>query len=246
MTDNLNAFNSIAPLRNVMAFTTLLNEVQGRGTNVPGMATFYGPSGFGKSTAAIFAANETGAVLVQMKSVWTKKSLLTAILNEIGVPPASTVADMYDQIVSELARTGRALLIDEADHLVRKNSIELIRDIYEGTFCPVILIGEELFPEKLRRWERVHGRMLRWVPAEPVTDLDIDLLRGIYCPGVDIDPALMADLVAASGRSARRVMINLNLIKEQSGLLGRDVMGPADWTATFYTGNAPETRRGLR
>ena len=176
MTQEARLFNSFAPLRNVSAFLTLLKAVQNRGQGLPGMGTFYGPSGFGKSTAAIYAANTADACLVQMKSVWTRKKLCEAILSELSLPPAATVANMVDQISEQLAITGTPLLIDEADVLVAKKMVEIVRDIYEASFAPVILIGEELLPQKLQRWERVHGRMLRWVAAEPGNERDFDLL----------------------------------------------------------------------
>ena len=31
----------------------------------------------------------------------------------------------------------------------------------------IVLIGEELLPQKLQAWERFHGRILDWVAAEP-------------------------------------------------------------------------------
>ena len=51
-------------------------------------------------------------------------------------------------------------MIDEADYLVSRHMIEVIRDIYESSRATIILIGEEMLPQSLTRWERVHNRML--------------------------------------------------------------------------------------
>ncbi|WP_236549860.1 ATP-binding protein, partial [Profundibacterium mesophilum] len=82
-------------------------------------------------------------------------------------PPKGTVSEMVEAISAELAMSDAPLLIDEADMLVKRKMIEIVRDIYEGSGAPVILIGEELLPQKLQQWERIHGRMLDWVAAQP-------------------------------------------------------------------------------
>ena len=92
--DGTPLFNSVAPLRNVGALVELIDRVQKRGHGLPGMATFYGPSGYGKTTAAIYAANKYRAYQVQVKSAWTAKKLCTAILQDQGLQPARTIADM--------------------------------------------------------------------------------------------------------------------------------------------------------
>ena len=62
-----------------------------------------------------------------------------AILSEIGASPEATISRMVDQISQHLALSGAPLLIDEADYLVKRGMIEIVRDIYEGSGSPVIL-----------------------------------------------------------------------------------------------------------
>jgi DNA transposition AAA+ family ATPase len=96
------------------------------------------------------------------------------VLGEMSLRPKATVGDMVDQIAQHLAILDVPLIIDEADHLVARRMIEIVRDIYEGSQAPVILIGEELLPQKLREWERVHGRMLDWVAAQAADLADLN------------------------------------------------------------------------
>lgn len=245
MTSKVTEYNSIAPLRNVAGFMTLLKSVQNRGRGLPGMGTFYGPSGFGKSTAATYAANAEQAYLVVMRSVWTRKNLCQAILTEMGLSPVASVAGMVDQISEELATTGRPLLIDEADVLVTKKMVEMVRDIYEMSFAPVILIGEELLPQKLKQWERVHGRMLRWTAAEQATEQDYLHLHKLICGHLDIDEGVSQQLLKLSRGSVRRICINLDLLRDHARLNGLDHITSQNWTGTFYTGEAPSPRRGI-
>ena len=244
MAETTEAYTRIAALRNVSALTQLIRRVEARGPGLPGMAAFYGPSGFGKTTAAIYAANKFSAVQVQVKSTWARKKFCEAILFDLGLKPARTIADMVDQIAQELARSGRPLLVDEADFLVQRGMIEVVRDIYESSFSTVILIGEELLPTSLQRWERVHGRMLDWVPAEPATLRDVDLLAPIYCPGVELAPELKAALLDVSRQSIRRICVNLDRALERARTLDRARLEAGDFDpASFFTGTAPAPRR---
>ena len=142
MAEEQRLYNSVAPLRNVSALVSLIEKVKSRTIGLPGLATFHGPSGYGKSTAAVYAANHFDTYQIQLKSCWTGKKMCAAILQEMGIPAKKTIADMVDQIAQELTFSDRPLLIDEADVLVKRNMIELVRDIYESSHTPVILIGE--------------------------------------------------------------------------------------------------------
>lgn len=242
MTDD--TINSVAPLRNVVALVTLVDRVLNRSHNLPGMATFYGPSGFGKTSAAIYSTIKFQAITVQVKSVWTKKTLCEAVLSEIGMAPEPTISRMVDQISQHLALTGAPLLIDEADYLVKRGMIEIVRDIYEGSGSPVVLIGEEVLPQKLRVWERVHGRILDWVAAQPGDLSDVGHLARIYAPGLELSPDLRAKLLQASHGSIRRICVNLDRIREHAVVRGLTKVSLADWSGqSFFTGIAPEIRK---
>lgn len=237
-------YNSVAPLRNVAALVELVTRVQERGFGLPGMAVFYGPSGYGKTTATVFAANEFRACQVEVKSIWTKKKLCEAILEDLGIVPAKTISYMVDQIAEALARTNRPLLVDEVDHLVEKNFVEILRDIHESSGAPVILIGEELLPQKLERWERVHGRIMDWVAAEPGVLEDVSHLAPIYCPGIEVAAPLKEQLLSDSNHSIRRICVNLDRILEFARTHNKQAVGLSDWkNEQFFNGKPPAPRR---
>ena len=237
-------YNSIAALPNVAALSRLVDRVEHRGASLPGMACFYGPSGWGKSTAAAYAANAHDCHVVQMKSAWKAGKLVRAIAAELSIKPAHTIGDIVDQIAESLARSGRTLMIDEADNAATNGMIEVIRDIYESSQVGVILIGEENLPQTLQRWERVHGRMLDWVAAKPGSAQDLDLLAPIYAPGIAIEADLKAKIMAAAGASIRRICVNLATVLERSKAVGKDRMAAADMgKMVFFTGEAPAPRK---
>lgn len=243
MSENLSPVNTIAPLRNVAALAELVDRVVKRASGLPGMATFHGFSGYGKTFAAIYAANKHRAYHIQVKSVWTRKKLCTAILAEMAIDPAHTIADMMDQIGQQLSLSGRPLIIDEADFLVKKGMIEIVRDIYESSQSAIILIGEEKLPASLKKWERVHGRMLDWVAAQPASIGDARHLARIYCGGIEIADDLMTALHDASSGSVRRICVNLDRVREKARLDGLKAITLDQFGREFFTGDAPASRR---
>lgn len=228
----------IAPLRNVAAFVALVERVTRRSTNLPGMAVFYGKSGLGKTMSATYGANKHKAYYVQVKSVWTKKRLCQAILQEMGMRPTSTVAEMVDQIGEQLALCGRPLIVDDAQFLVHRGMIEIMRDIYESSFAAVILIGEESLPVDLKRWERVHNRMLDWVQAQPCDLADTRHLARMYCPGVDVADELLDKVRLAVNGCTRRIAVNLDHIRAFAEGKALTAIGSSIYKGRIDTGDA--------
>lgn len=238
-----NTAGSIAQIANLGMCDIAIERAVSRSTNLPGLVCFYGPSGWGKSMAANYVANTRRARYVQAKSVWTKKHFLKAVLFEMGIKPAATIPEMADQVAEELAASGRPLVIDEMDHLVDRNAVELVRDLYESSQAPILMIGEEGLPNKLKKWERMHGRVLAWVPAQPVTIEDAYKLRPLYCPSVQVAEDLLSKLVELSHGSVRRVCVNLERIQEEAMVQGLDVIDLAAWgKRELYNGEAPKRR----
>lgn len=233
----------LAQIANLGLCDIALERAMSRTASLPGLVCFYGPSGYGKSMSAAWVANARRAYYVQARSIWTKKHTLKAILAEMNIKSAGTVSEMADQIAEELAASGRPLIIDEMDHLVDRGSVELVRDIYEASQAAILLIGEEGLPTKLRKFERFHGRVLSWVPAQPVSLQDARHLVPIYSGQVAVADDLLEHLVNLANGSVRRVAVNLELIRDSALTLGLDQMDLATWgKRELYTGEAPKRR----
>ncbi|QOX79830.1 ATP-binding protein [Trichlorobacter lovleyi] len=233
-----------AALSIVMLVMASLQRITERRQHLPGMAVLYGFSGFGKSTAAAFVANKMRAYYIECKSVWTKKALLENILKVMGITPAHTVTSMLDQVCEQLARSGRPLIIDEMDHIVEKAAVEIVRDIYEGSKAPILLIGEERLPAKLVKWERFHGRIMEWTAAPAADVNDVKVLANFYCPGITIGDDLLSLIHTKAKGSVRRIATNLELIKDEAANQGTTTIGLKQWgKRDLYTGEAPQPRR---
>jgi hypothetical protein len=233
--------NPIASIHNLAIVRTAVERLNGRANGLPGFAVLYGPAGYAKTTSLLAAANTTRAYYVQMRSAWGRKTLLEKIITEMGMRPSGTIPNMLDIICEQLAKSRRPLMIDEFDHCLSSDKlVELVRDIYEGSQSPIIIAGEEMLPQKLKKWERFHSRVLTWVLAQSVSLADTQALAPIYAPGIDIADDLLAHLVKLSGGSVRRVCVNLSGIAEKCALEGWLSADLRQWGDTpIYTGEAP-------
>lgn len=245
MTEHPTLYNSVAPLANVARLTQLIDRCQNRTHGLTGMGCFYGFAGYGKTTAGVYATNKFSAVHIEALPVGGTKGLMEMIVTELGLRPAKQTAKMFEQAAQELGRTQRPLILDEADHLLTDRTIETIRALHDKTGVPVILMGEESLPQKLTRWERVHSRILSWVPAEPATLDDVGDLARIYARGIEIAPDLREAVLAASKGSIRHVSNNLAALAEHAALRGVNRLALADWSGPFQSVEAPAPRRGL-
>jgi hypothetical protein len=210
-----------AQIHNLDLVRTAVERLNGRANGLPGFAVLYGPAGYAKTTSLLAAANSTRAYYVQMRSAWGRKALLEKILVEMGIRQNGTIPQMLDAIRSD-------------------GLVELVRDIYEGSQSPIIIAGEEMLPQKLKKWERFHSRVLSWVPAQPVSLQDAKALAPIYAAGIKVAEDLLDHLVKLSGGSVRRVCVNLNGIAEKAAVEGWERVDLRVWGDTpIYTGEAP-------
>lgn len=215
MTKNVKPLvGGLANIRNIAQCYEAVERTLKRNPLLPGISAFYGPSGFGKSTAANYVATKTNAFYVQVKSTYTKKSFAEAVLREMSIPIPKTLSEQMELASAELAKSGRPLIIDEFDHLLTGNKVEIVRDLYEASQGTFLIIGEEQLARKLEKWERFHGRVLNWVPALPSDLNDVIALATIYAPSIEIDLAVLERLVAVVRGSTRRVSTNLEMLHE--------------------------------
>ena len=231
----------VAQIHNLSLVRTAAERLNGRTAGLPGMAALYGPAGYGKTTAALAIANENRSYFVQVRSAWSRKALMEKILLEMGAKPHGTIPQMLDAVCTQLASSGRMLMLDEFDHVLRADSmVELVRDIYEGSQATLLLLGEEMLPQKLKKWERFHSRILSWIPAQPVSLADARTLAPIYCPDISVADDLLDHLVKQASGSVRRVSVNLAAISETAAVEGWGSVSMADWgKRPVYTGEAP-------
>jgi DNA transposition AAA+ family ATPase len=241
--ENGAALHGMAPLTNVSLCSTAMLRATERPIHLPGLVCFYGPAGWGKSKAAAYVTNTQDAYYIQCMESWTRKAVLHNILHVMGIPPRKTIYEMVDQICEQLASSGRPLIVDEFDHLVKRDAVEMIRDIYEGSLAAILLIGEELLPDKLSRWERFHSRVLDWIPAQPADFDDCQELAKLYAPEISIGESLLRKIHKLSDGSARRIVTNIELVRKEAVDTGQAEISIGQFDERkVFTGKAPARR----
>lgn len=234
---------SIAPLSNVALCVKALERAMSRPEHLPGMVCFYGPSGWGKTFAACYTANKYKAHYVECRSTMTKKAVLLAVCRETGITPLRTIHEITEQIIDYFRLSGAPLIIDEMDYLVDKAAVNIVRDIHDAAAAPILLIGEERMPMKLKKWERFHGRVLDWVPAQPADLEDARVLARFYCKRVQVSDDLLHSIVSLAKGSVRRIVVNLARVEEEAQGMGLSKVSMKEWgMRPLWTGEAPARR----
>ena len=233
----------IEPLINVRLLNAALLRTKDRPGHLPGIVGCFAPPGWGKTCAATLIANNHDCAHIELKSYWNRKTFFESLCVELGIQlKRATIGAMGQAISQQLGRTRQPLIIDEIDIAIQKGFIDDIRAIFEDSRTVVIIIGEETLPQDLLRWERFHSRVLEWVPMEPPAMKDTEALVSRFCrTGITIAPDLVEELHSQSGRSVRRICVNIERVQEFARENGLESVDLAIWKAqtekTFYTGD---------
>lgn len=224
MTTNQPIVNTdTAPIKNVALALALVRSVQSRHPSQPNLTVFAGYSGYGKSVSALYCQNKTGATYIEVRDTWTRKKLLLSLLSELGVyQPTGTLSDLEDQVIGLLARDPkRPLIIDEGDLLIKRNLIELVRGIAKASNVPVMLIGEETFPQKLTHvGDRFRDLVLDTKYAQPCDLDDARILAKTLYANLTITDDLLDKAREEGDGRVRRVATSLHNIAQAAASLG--------------------------
>lgn len=228
----------IAPLKNVAALMSLTQRLIDRPRHLDGIGVFHGFSGYGKTRASTWVQSKTNALRLEVFDWWTPTTFAVALLREIGVPnPQGPRWKLMEMAIGHIAQPGHPpIIIDEADQAIAKGFIETIRGLHEATKVPILLIGEERLPTKLKAAsDRTHRRVLEIVAAQPCDAEDARLLADTWLPpGFTISPAKLEAVRAAAKSKHGLVTVNLENMVEWCRTRGtRDLDA---WHGTVFTG----------
>lgn len=90
----------------------------------------------------------------------TTKWLLEEIAKELDEIPRFYTADIFRQCVNALKSNPQMIIVDEIDYLLADfRTIETLRDLYDETDVPIILIGMQLAKHKLKKHNHLFDRI---------------------------------------------------------------------------------------
>jgi DNA transposition AAA+ family ATPase len=227
----------IAPLRNVQLFQELVMRVKDAPNHLPNWGCFYGKSGLGKTTASSHAALRTNALLFECRSTWSTGTLIQAICDELNFGPIrGSISAKETKIIGALYDDPVPLIFDEADHLVKKSLIDVIRGISDATRVPIVLIGEEHLPAKLVQFERAHNRVLSWEQCVPCGFEEAKHLLKLYSTTIAIADDLLHKIVSDTDGSTRRIVTNIEKVREFAMIHGHMLVDLKTYHADIYKG----------
>lgn len=242
MSDHTGSVKSrFVPLKNISALLSTAQQLIERSPLTDRIGGFYGRSGDGKTVASIYVRSKTRARLVEVGESWDRKTFLRHILVECGVAEqGGTIAALTQRVINALGdEPNRPLIIDEADKLVDKKMIEIVRELHDKARVPVILIGEERLPDKLETVERVHNRVLFWTPAQPCDLDDCRLLAERFLESATISDDLIDLVVKTTMGRARRIVATLINMDNWARHEGLGELTVDNYRGGFVSGQAP-------
>ncbi|MEP1330132.1 ATP-binding protein [Pseudophaeobacter sp.] len=240
--------NAVRPLTNVAKMAGLLKELEHRVWGAPGFGVFHGPPGYGKTFGAIFCADRMDAIHLLVQSEWSKKFFLQQLLRETGRPTKGTVPELVQAASEALAREARPLIIDEADYLVSKGLTGIARDLHDGSSVPILLVGEENLPQKLKKFPQFDSRIFAYSEALPADLSDTRQLAEMVAPsGFKIDDPMLETIRQRHTGNARWIVKEISHVCNEARKLGLAEITAETWGGmNFLRDTAPVPRGGLK
>ena len=159
---------------NVKRFITMMNNLQNRAEGVPGMGLVYGEPGLGKTYAITWWAAQNDAILIRSANLMSARWLLEEMVEELGEIPYNKFSDIFNQVVTQLIKTPRTIIVDETDYLtIDSRAVETLRDIHDKTNIPIVLVGMVTVNKRLQRHKHLYDRLLEIIKFEPFSKQDI-------------------------------------------------------------------------
>ena len=228
--------HQMAMTKNVRRFLAAVRELMDRPPGVEGMAILWGEPGEGKSTTVAYACNTLDGIFLRANTTWTVTSMLKALMVELGEIPGHRRDPMLNTAIQRLSERSRPIFIDEADYLFKQaDMLDVMRDIYDITGSPVVLIGMEEFARKIQSRGKFARRITQWVEFSGIDLDDAGTLAQTIC-AVDIDADFLAHLHQAALANIGRMVTAMARIEQLGKINALKTVTRKDWgnRALFY------------
>lgn len=204
-----------ARTKNILAaYDAYQNIEEAAADGIPAMGMFSGPAGMGKTTAGAWLFTQADGILVRCLRADTLGTFLERLAQDLGLETRQRRADMITFVVHELAKTGKPLFIDEADYICDKDQVlETIRDLYDLANVPIILIGYDKLPRKIKRLPQLFSRISQHVEFKPADFDDIQIMASDLVEHTVVQDDLLNDLLKASKGNFRDITVALGKIE---------------------------------
>lgn len=228
--------NKTVEVKNVTRTQEMFENLSSRSMITPGIGLIHGPSGFGKTTTVTYMFNELTVagqqpLYVRCYATDTPSSFLARVMGELGAEPMFPLRKMVDYVIKAMNERGLALFVDEADHIVSQaKTMETIRDLYDSTEQPVVLIGMEEIARRISHRKQLFNRISEWVEFVPADIEDVHLFAtDLMDDRVQVGEDLLDFIRQKSGGEVRRILIALEKIERAALASGETLVDLHSW-----------------
>lgn len=221
----------VAPVKNVLSTQIAFETLFQRSFGVPGIGLLHGPSGYGKTTTTTYLYNQVNGIYVSARAHDSTSSLMNRIVEELGAQPNHRISRSVDFIIEQMSMYERPLFIDEADYLMNDvRMLETVRDLYDGTEVPVILIGMDQIARRISSRKQFYNRISEWVEFKPADLDDVNTMAHYLLEdGISVDEALLEHLRTSACGEMRRIIIGLTKIEALAMANELEMVTLNDW-----------------
>ena len=221
--------DDMAMTKNVRRFLAAVRELNDRPMGVEGMAILWGEPGEGKSTTVAFACNAMDGTFLRINTCWTLTSMLAALMVELGLPTYGRKAPMMSLAIKALTEKPRPIFLDEADYMFQHpDMLDAMRDIYDITGSPVILIGMEEFARKVQSRGKFARRITQCVRFCGIDIEDSRTVVEAICD-VQLSDDLLAHVHKEAKKNIGRMVTGLARIEQFGKLNALETVTKKDW-----------------
>lgn len=230
--------NSVIKTTNVIRAIDAVESLHSRSRGEEGMALLYGRPGEGKTTATGYLVNQFDGVFLRARQTWTVTSMLQALMEEIQREPSHVRSPMVDAAVEWFVTHDRMLVIDEADYLLQQRGmLDALRDIYDLTGIPVLMVMMEKAPRKIQSdpgLSRFKRRITKWVrfdglSLEDTAKVCAELPELADETPIQVERDLVERIHKESGQNIGFIVIALGKVERFARTNNLDAVGLAEF-----------------
>ena len=192
-------------------------QVAKRGAREAGLVIIQGPFGAGKSDIVERWASDNNAHFLRCMETWTKRALLDALAERMGLDSRGRNSEVQARIIGRLAVDNSTLIFDEADFLIRSTPalLEVVRDITDTTGVVCMLVGMHKLGDKIARFGHIASRVARVVNFERLSLADVRAACSKLCE-VPLADEVVQKINAESDGRMRLVLNALANVEEMA------------------------------
>jgi DNA transposition AAA+ family ATPase len=238
--------HELASTKNVRRFQTAMRELRDRSLGVEGMGLLWGKPGEGKTTIIAHTANQTGGIYMRANAAWTVTSMLQTLVRELGGTPGNRRAPMMEWCFEKLRGGSRPIFIDESDYLFRQTEmLDALRDVYDETGSPVVLIGMEDIARTIQNNGRFARRITAWIQFNGLDIEDARTVANTVCE-IILEDDLLEYLHQEAGANIGRMVVGLSRIERFAKASGLDSVSRAAWNDRELFYDQPNFNKGRK